>query len=72
MIYHIVFTRPVFTDGRCYVCDTPYDDGSCHLLRVIPAPLNADGIHAVATVDCAGVATGEVRPCPCGPREELA
>jgi hypothetical protein len=72
VIYHVVFTRPVFVDGLCYVCDRPYDDGRCSLMRVVPAPPNADGIHAVATVDCTGEATGDVRPCPCGPQEKPA
>jgi hypothetical protein len=70
VIYHVVFSRPLFADGRCYVCDEPYDALRCRLVQIVPAPPNADGIHGVATVDCHGIATGDVRPCPCGPRVE--
>jgi hypothetical protein len=75
VIYHVVFTRPVVHDGLCFVCDRPYDDGRCRLVRVDLAPpdvVRDRGVHAVATVDCDGFATGDVRPCPCAAREELA
>ena len=73
-IYHPSFTRPLVRDGPCDVCDRPYDDGRCRLLRItlVPSEVVRTQVYAVATVDCTGSAQDDVCPCPCGPHAEPA
>jgi hypothetical protein len=69
MIYHVVFHQPLRPDGCCVVCDRPYDDGRCRLLDIETAPpemIARLGVYGMVTIDCFGIATGDVRPCPCG------